>query len=130
MAEMAKIKATKNCKILALHALKYLFLYISKVLHALKYLFLFFFSLFFAFGIGCRHKEEVIQQLIKEINHHSPHHHSPNHHSPHYHSPNHHSQQQQVNLHNGSIPPNQPLMHLERYGIQGPHHPKYFLNFP
>jgi hypothetical protein len=81
---------------------------------------IFFFSLFFAFGIGCRHKEEVLQPLIKDIHRHSPHHHNPNHHN----------HQQEVDLNNGSLPPNQPLMHLERHGIQGPHHPRYFLNFP
>jgi hypothetical protein len=46
----------------------------------------FFFSLFFAFGIGCRHKEEVLQPLIKDIHHHSPHNHSPHHHNPNHHS--------------------------------------------
>ena len=47
---------------------------------------IFFFSLFFAFGICCRHKEEVLQPLIKDIHHHNPHHHSPYHHNPNHHS--------------------------------------------
>jgi hypothetical protein len=37
-----RLKQQQTIRNNALHALKYLFLYISKVLHALKYLFLFF----------------------------------------------------------------------------------------